>query len=504
MTDDQALHTALEDLVDRAFAASADIGQEVESVLGEGIETELTREAAAGLLTRVIEALRTRLDREGGSSGTPRVAAKLSDLIDRAINARDRAAGRSWENIARPVMLAAHNGVSPGEVLPTPTFHTRRIPMRSGFMKLADIKLWDSNARLDIHLNQFRRLRGRGPTHDELAAILLGDLQLPGATGHKADAFNIRDLARSIAVNGLQKPPILSYSGQLLDGNRRITACRLVQASDEFTPDEKRNVERILVWQLTEFATPEDEDAVVVALNFESDYKEPWPEYVKARKVYEAWQEMLVLTPSAPHLALRRQLAKQFALAADQVNRYLKMIESAIDFEDYLVSERGLDEIEVKHRSNEYFQYFDELSKGKAAGGVAFTLNQNEAFKKLVFDLIYDGKFASFAWIRKLKHFDDDLWKGLSEARQEQDLDRAEELVERALNDAHARAAEVRQTGANGRIEAFVRFIERLPVKAFRDEITPENLRGLLGALELVKSNADEALARKEAGSGVH
>jgi hypothetical protein len=300
--------------------------------------------------------------------------------------------------------LRGHNGLEPGPVRPTPIFHTRSVPMNAGYVQLADIRLWDANERLDIHLNQFHQKHGRRPTHEELVDIMTDKLRLPGMP--EEEQFKIAALARSIAANGVQKPPILSYDGRLLDGNRRVAACHYILHSrdDEFSTEQKQRAERVYVWQLSEHATAEDENAVVVALNFESDYKEPWPEYIKARKVYEEWQNILALETSPANgrrqTELKKKLSLQFALGptTSVVNRYLKMMDWASGFEEFLINERGKDSYEVKHRANQYFQYFDELSKGGSPGGVAHAINSDENFKHLVFDLLFQGKFRNSRW----------------------------------------------------------------------------------------------------------
>src|SRR5260221_386002 len=84
----------------------------------------------------------------------------------------------------------------------------------------------------------------------------------------------VADLARSVANNGVRRSPIIDLDGPLLDGNRRVTACHYVLRSPEFTSEQKKRAEWIYVWQLTEHATDEDRDVVVVSLNFEPDHKQ--------------------------------------------------------------------------------------------------------------------------------------------------------------------------------------------------------------------------------------
>ena len=130
------------------------------------------------------------------------------------------------EVVLKKIKLTSKNGVDPGPVQPTPCFHGVEINMNSGYVPLVEINLWDENLRLDIHLNQFKNTNGRVPSPEEVLDIMLSNLQLPGI--EEDDQFEIIDLARSIAINGVRKPPIIDINGKLYDGNRRIAACHYV------------------------------------------------------------------------------------------------------------------------------------------------------------------------------------------------------------------------------------------------------------------------------------
>ncbi|HZU32259.1 MAG TPA: hypothetical protein VFB79_14170, partial [Candidatus Angelobacter sp.] len=261
-------------------------------------------------------------------------------------------------------------------------------------------------------------------------------------------------------------------------------------------------------WQLTEHATEDDRNRVVVSLNFESDCKQDWPQYVKARKVFEAWMDMLGSAYPAPNARrqaqMKRELSQRFALGPNttEVNRFLRMVQWADEFEEYHIEKCNRDAYEVKHRANEKFQYFDELSKGATPGTVAYTLNEDEALKHLAFDILYQRKFKNWSQIRDLRHVAnnqearDILRKARDfEVRSEDDLEAAQDIVEEAIAIVRAKRAEERSLGANTRIETFVKFLEELPVKAFRDEITADNLRRLLKALTLIRAHAEDVLA---------
>ncbi|MFC1678651.1 ParB/Srx family N-terminal domain-containing protein [Elusimicrobiota bacterium] len=494
-----------EDFIRQAYSVSADIGQEVERVLREGWKNPLSQEEIRSLLTQTIKLLR-----ESASSRKDKaVAASLKGDIEKLV-ARVLTTRAKLETKAKPQKPLPPTGGVPHsqltqeaeEVYPRPCFRGRSVPMLKLDIPVRDIELWDNNYRLETHLAQFEDKNGRKPSPLELLDIMLSKMDLPGIPDDKRiDQFEIIALAHSIAENGVRKPPIVDVDMTLLDGNRRVAACRYILGSDEFTSAQKSRAEATHCWQLTPYANDRDREAIIVSLNFEDDCKEPWPEYVKARMVYERWQSMLALednlTP-AREKALLKELRKIFADDASKTTKYLTMMGFVQEFEEYQINEVGHDTYEAKHRADRYFQYFDELTKGKSPGGVYHTLGQRETLKKLVFDLLYQGKFKNWRLIRSLKYSDEDTVSELARALEETDLRIAKDLVEDALHGAHARAKETREVGANTRIKSFTEWLEALPPSAFRDKVTAENLQKLLDALELVKPIVREQLGEPE------
>ena len=505
MTKPDTIQREFDAVIKAAKRVSSDIAKEVEDILQAGREAPMGHGEACELLTKVVNLLKRSTERRGDKAGAASLSGGVDSIVKTVVEARNRIEGRVVRVVKEPrrVSLSARNGIPVSAVKPRPWFHGRAVAVNSGFVKTTDIGLWDKNERLDIHLGQFCQKNGRAPNAEELLDIMLSKMSLPGISD--GDQFAIEELARSIAVNGVRKPPIIDIDGTLLDGNRRVAACRYILSSDEFDSDAKARAEYIFVWQLTEHATDDERHAVVVSLNFEPDCKQDWPEYVKARKVYDEWQSLLALEPRLPgpqrQAEMKRDLSKKFALGPDTatVNRYLKMVDWANEFETYHTTERRKDTYEVKHKANRYFQYFDEMAKGAKAGGVAYALNQDEAFKNLVFDLLFDGKFRNWRQIRELKLIFDsaEAQEALRKAKAEADPDLAEEHLENAMTIARSARAEMREVGANTRIEGFIKWLEELPVRAFRDSIKPENLRGLLRALKLVEKQAQTILGGK-------
>jgi hypothetical protein len=510
MHDELAI--ALQALLQEAQQLSADLGPTVRRVLDEGLRKPLAPQEAEALLTHVIEGLRTAARLRGDSKTEGALGQQAAELLQRAESLRERVRATAPGPMVRAHslhLLPEHNGIRHSPVAPTPVFHEKEVPVNGGYVRTKDIKLWSNNERLEIHVAQFRANHGRAPSPEELLNIMLGHMPMEGLG--KEDEFEILDLARSIAANGLRKPPIIDVDGTLLDGNRRVAACMLILAgTDEFgSAEEKKRAEYIYVWQLTPHATDDDRQKVIVSLNFESEFKKEWPEYIKARKVAQDWEGLLALEPQRPgkerQAAMKKALSKKYALGPDTtvVNRYLKMVRWAQEFEDYHINERNRDRFTVQHATNRYFQYFDELSKGEhKPGGVGYVLNDDDRFRGIVFDLLFDGKVESWKQVRDLKHIapNAEARELLAKAHREEDVDTAQGYLEDAITIANTKRAEARSLGANLRIEIFTKWLEEVPPRTLRDEVKPENLQNLLNALMLVKAIIEKGLDLKGVG----
>lgn len=504
-----------EALVREAYRASEDVGEEVEQILRDGREHPLDEEEASQLLSRVVGVLRRSAVERGDEVTAKALEGDTEEVVRRIVRSRSRATSGEANSAHRAaqVQLFGSNGVEVDAVRPPAIFQGREVPMKQGYVKTRDIQLWDKNERLDIHLAQFRTANNREPTPEELLSIMLSDMDLPGVAGD--DQFKIEELARSIAVNGIKKAPIIDLDGTLLDGNRRVTACYYILNSDEFDSEAKRRADEVRVWQLTEHATSDDRNAVVVASNFEPDHKIDWPEYVKAKKVYQEWQTRLALEARTPgrkrEIEMKKALSMDFALGprTDIVTRYIRMVTWADAFEEYHTIDKGRDTYAVRHRANQYFQYFDELSKGEATapsgdkvGGVGYLLRQDDSMREAAFDLLFRGLFKNWTEIRDLKYVydNDEARERMVKARSEPDEEEARDHLEIALDTARTRRADVRAVGANSRIKNFVKWLEEVPPKELRDNVSTGNLQGLLEALKLVEPMVESILKDREDG----
>ncbi len=343
------IRNSLAELLRSAEAMSSDISATVEEILREGLENPLSEGEVGALLTRVVEVVRRGATSRGDRGAVELLDREAEALMERLQEVRAQlsvgdATNGPGNKVPEPagrreargsggsrLRLRPHDGIDLRPVRPVPVFHERPVAVTEGFVPTRKIELWDRNERLDIHFNQFQKKFGRGPNPEEVMAIMKGEMLLPGIT--ETDRFGISALAKSIAVNGVRKPPIIDVDGKLLDGNRRVAACHhiLEDNSGDFAHEEKQRAEWLRVWQLTEHATDQDRDAVIVSLNFEPDFKQDWPEYVKAQKVHGQWETLLALEPRAnPGPArlreIRKEIARRFALATDEVSRYISMV----------------------------------------------------------------------------------------------------------------------------------------------------------------------------------
>ena len=477
---------------------SKDCADDIKRICQEGSVNPMSSEDARALFNQCIEQASRSARSRGDALTSDYLEAQKERMVTQAMNSREEYANQiGAEPATSPIeanLLEGYEGIEPQPVLRDPVFRNRRIPVTEGFVDVRKIHLWDKNQRLEIHVEQFKKTHGRNPNSDDLVKIMCSRANLAGLDS--SDQFKIVDLARSIAAGGVRNPPIIAADGTLLDGNRRVAACLLVRSSDEYSTTEKTRASKIRVWQLTPHATSEDEHAVVVSLNFEPDNKVEWPEYVKGRKVYEAWRRELDVEarPSSSRIkALKRELAHHFALTVDRVNRYIQMVELSDEFEEHARNNRNKDKHEVQHRANDSFQYFDELGKGRGPGGVNWLLNQDENFKHLVFDLLYERKFRNWRSIRGLRHVhnNEEALEHLRKARHIDDEGEAQEKVDDGL--AVGQTARDREValGGNSRIEVFVKWLQAVPVKFFSvgdaEAITAANLRNLYKALKLVE-----------------
>lgn len=432
------VEAAIRAILEGAIGVASGYGPEIEAEVRDAAKVPLDEASAQRLYERVLTVL-ADFDRQS-LSDTQRAEAREAIRQEAAQIAA--ASPRPQPEMPK-VVLASRNGLPVRDVAPTPRFNGTVVPMKEGYVDVLTLDPWDENQRVTLHVADFVARHHREPDRQELLGILQGTVKLQSGI---ADPFNLRPLAGSIARKGVERPPIITHEGVPRDGNRRIAASRYVVESGEFTAEEVDRARWIRVWQTLPDTTDDQLDAVVLSLNFEEDYKEKWPEYVKAKLVADDFRSRLEMLGELPtttkERAIRAEVAKKFAIKAQEVTRYLRMVQWADDFTDYHV-ESGKAESDVQYRTNTAFQWFYELDAGPTGSKVTERFEQDPDLRGIIYDLMFDETFDSGAQVRAMYQVanDDEAYRQLVRAHQIRELQRAEakELITDAINGARER-----------------------------------------------------------------
>lgn len=389
----ERLAEGLETLIEQAETLSAEYAEVVRDAIRAARDEPLPDEDARDLFVRILTILRTtgrNLNADESASVAEQIRSEAQQLVAR----RTAAVHKPTDETEVRGGLTFHSrfGLKPRPVLPMQTFNGQPIMLTEGYVDVTTLPLWMDNHRVELHVAEFRDINNRDPEPQELLDLMHGDLPLPGL--HDSDPFKLKGLAGSIARKGVERAPIVTWEGEPKDGNRRIAASRMVLEDPDATPDQKDRARWIRVWQAPEGTTEDQFEAIVVALNFEPDHKEDWPEYVKARLVVDRYRTLREdvhggLTEKRK-LELRKQVADQFAIKHAEVKRYLEMVQWAEDFEDYHTTERGLDGAAVRYKANDIFQWFYEVQAGRGQDKIVAKVQQDDALRAVVYDLMYD------------------------------------------------------------------------------------------------------------------
>lgn len=433
------LERGLDAIIEEIDTLSANYEDVVREAVEAARQKPLPDDEARSLYVRILTILRAA-GRNLDSSQSAAMATEINAEADTLLAAR---AARQSPAIGGEqfggLVFHERNGLKRRPVVPIPTFNGQPVALHEGYVDVTTLPLWIGNHRVELYVDEFRTLNGRDPNAEELLSVMHGKLALPSQDG--TDPFKLRGLAASVARKGVERPPIVTWEGEPKDGNRRIAASRLVLADPDATFEAKERARWIRVWQAPKGTTDDQFEAIVVALNFEPDHKEDWPEYVKARRVVERYRALREDIPgklsTSKQLDLRKQVAEMFAIEHKDVKRYLEMVKWADDFEDYHVTERGLDESAVRYKANDTFQRFYEIQAGRGPDKLIQKIEQDDALRAIVYDLMYDV-IDSGLQVRNLHKVvaDEAALEFLKKAHDEQDPDQALKFIDIAIAEA--------------------------------------------------------------------
>ena len=228
------------------------------------------------------------------------------------------------------------------------SFHGRKLQVWEGVINVSNVMGWVNNPRLDLELKRFRDDHaGKDPTDTEVLAIM-----------KSVSDFGLKELADDIRSNGVRQPIILASDNKLLDGNRRVYAVKYILENTDTNDANIQDFKRVPVWILDESCSDEDEHRILVQENFYPGLKVEWPDFVKARFVYDD------LTNGMP----AQSVSKKYGWRASKVNETRKIMDLIGEFIEFAMSPKseeglGLSELEAERVAAESYQYFNEAQK---------------------------------------------------------------------------------------------------------------------------------------------
>ena len=265
----------------------------------------------------------------------------------------------------------------------TRLFNGRKLSVWSCKVEVNKIVGWVDNPRIDLEKKRHQSTYGeRELTQDEIFDIMKNTKDV-----------KLKELRDDILKNGLRNPLTLSWSGKLLDGNRRFFALKYALESISPTDPNRQDLEWAPAFILKESATDVDERHVLVEENFSPSLKIEWPDYVKAQKVVEYYEKY---GPGS-----EGQVAKLLGWSKRKVTETLQIDEIIKSFLGYATTPEdpedewggglGMSEMDAEKICSERYQYFNEAKKSFAA-----PLKTEPDFAMQFFKWIAEGKFSSF------------------------------------------------------------------------------------------------------------
>lgn len=325
---------------------------------------------------------------------------------------------------------------------PTPrltqrSFHGRKLQVWEGVTSVSNVMGWVNNPRLELELKRFRDDHaGKDPSDTEVLAIMKA-----------VSEFGLKELADDIRSNGVRQPIILSSNNKLLDGNRRIYAVKFILENIDANDPNIQDYKRIPVWILDESCSLQDEHRILVQENFYPGLKVEWPDFVKARFVYDD------LTNGIP----AQSVSQKYGWRTSKVNETRKIMDLIGEFIEFATSPKseeglGLPELESERIAAESYQYFNEAQKSFLT-----PLSTNIDFKIQFFRWIAEKVFSSFQEVRI-------AWDGWNDPNVRHILLSSDpEAGKKARAEIEYKKVISRNTGmAADRISEFVKFLEQL------------------------------------------
>lgn len=348
-------------------------------------------------------------------------------------------------------------------------YNGRKLVVWEGKIKIASVQGWVDNPRIELAKKKLEsRVGGRQLTQDEILDLMKNEPEV-----------KLKELRDDIIKNGLREPITLSFSGKLLDGNRRFFAIEYALDGMPSTDPNRQDLESIDAYVLVEDATEEDEQNVLVEENFSASLKIEWPDYVKALRVVEANEQGLSPDEIARKFCWSKSKIKETLRIREIINEFIAYATAPQDHNDETGGGFGLSENEAETLAAKNYQYFNEAQKSFFE-----PIKTDFDFKIQFFKWIHQGKFSSFPEVRVAYS----AWKHPEARAVLLQPDPAAAKSAKAILDYNSRI--VRSTDeAVGRIDSFIKFLHEMTATEIK--LIPQTSRDKLeqGLAMVIKMN---------------
>lgn len=341
-------------------------------------------------------------------------------------------------------------------------YNGRKLNVWEGKVKVSSIIGWVDNPRIELEKKKFlSQVGGRQLTQDEILDLMKSDPEV-----------KLKELRDDIIKNGLREPLALSYTGKLLDGNRRFFAVRYALADTPKSDPNRQDLETLAVYVLSESATDADEQNVLVEENFSASLKIEWPAYVKAIQVIDAHEEGLSLEEISQKFSWAKSKIKETLKINEIIQEFIIYATSGIDLDDDSGGGFGLSEQEAETIAAKNYQYFNEAQKSFFE-----QLKTDIDFKIQFFKWIKEAKFSSFPEVRVAYK----AWQHPEAKAALLESNPTAAKSAKAILDYNARIVRSGDEAA-ARIDTFVKFIKEMTASDIKliPEASRSNLQGRL------------------------
>jgi hypothetical protein len=353
----------------------------------------------------------------------------------------------------------------PKPILKQRLYNGRKINVWEGKVKVESIQGWVDNPRIELEKKKFKSQVGdRLLTQDEIFYLMKNDPEV-----------KLKELRDDIIKNGLREPLALSFSGKLLDGNRRFFAVKYALEGMPLSNPNRQDLETVDVHVLSEDASEADEQNVLVEENFSASLKIEWPAYVKAIKVFDAHEEGLDLDEISQKFSWAKSKIKETLKIHEIIQEFIIFATADFDPDDETGGGLGLSEQEAETVAAKNYQYFNEAQKS-----FFDPLKTDIDFKIQFFKWINQSKFASFPEVRAAYK----AWQHPEAKAALLQPDPAAAKSAKAILDYNARIVKSGDEAA-GRIDTFVKFLKEMTASDMK-QIPAVSRNNLQDALELV------------------